>query len=67
VATAEDGRALVVTVSVLPEIVQLPAGMEQVAVSVGLVLKPVSLIWNVKALLLILTATVAMAGARAGR
>ena len=50
VTTALDGRAVVVTVSVLPEIVQLPAGMEQVAVSVGLVLKPVSLIWKVKAL-----------------
>jgi hypothetical protein len=50
VTTAEDGRAVVVTVSVLPEMVQPPAGMEQVAASVGLVLKPVSLIWNVKAL-----------------
>ncbi len=38
-----------VTVSVLPEIVQLPAGIEQVAVNVGLVLKPLSLIWNVNA------------------
>jgi hypothetical protein len=50
VTTAADGRAVVVTVSVLPEIVQLPAGIEQLAVSVGLVVKPVSLIWNVKAL-----------------
>ena len=50
VTTAEDARAVVATVSVLPEIVQLPAGMVQVAVSVGLVVKPVSLIWNVKAL-----------------
>jgi hypothetical protein len=50
VTTAEDGRAVVVTVSVLPEMVQVPAGIEQVAASVGLVLKPVSLIWNVNAL-----------------
>lgn len=38
------------TVSVLPEMVQVPAGMEQLAASVGLVVNPLSLIWNVKAL-----------------
>ena len=48
-STADDGRAVVVTVSVVPEIEQLPAGIEQVAVRVGFVLKPLSLNWKVKA------------------
>jgi hypothetical protein len=48
--TAADGRAVVVTVSVVPEMEQPPAGIAQLAVSVGFVLNPLSLIWNVKVL-----------------
>jgi hypothetical protein len=45
------GRAVVVTVSAVPEEEQLSAGIVQEAGSVGLVVNPVTLIWNVKALL----------------
>jgi hypothetical protein len=49
-AIAEEGRAVVVTTSVVPEIVQLPAGIEQLAVRVGLLLKPLTSIANVNEL-----------------
>jgi hypothetical protein len=48
--TAEDGRAVVVTASVVPETEHVPAGIEQAAVSVGFALKPLTLIWNVNVL-----------------
>jgi hypothetical protein len=45
-----DGRAVVMTVTVIPETEQPPAGIEQDATRVGVVLKPLSLNWNVKVL-----------------
>ena len=42
--TADDVRAVVVTVSVVPETEHVPAGIEQAAVSVGFALKPVTVI-----------------------
>lgn len=48
--SAPDDRAVVVTVRVVPEMEQPPAGMVHAAVRVGVELKPLSLNWNVKVL-----------------
>lgn len=47
---SDDDRAVVVTTSSVPEMAQLPWGIEHVALSVGCTLKPLVLIWNVKEL-----------------
>jgi hypothetical protein len=48
--TAPAGRAVVVTVSVVPLMVQVPSGIEQLAVSVGGAANPLVLIGKVNAL-----------------